>query len=1682
MSFIGFEQFAATPVQSSQASTGLSQTEPIYSGGDAELAITFKKIVKKDSTTKLKGFEELQEQGSTKPLAATRLAIPHYIHCYLKVVYDRDRRVREALHRSLATLVPIVPKAFLNRLQTIFGAVWIAMSDPAAEVAAAASAAFEALAAASGLTSEAFLRKAVDDVCRHLDVVLNYTAATLVDARLGTADDSDEAYLRIIMSALNSVKRMVVQLKDAPPTLAELLEARVWTMFSNKNPTIRREAYELLGAASVHAKSIFIEPNGPGASAGVRLIAALDDMHEPNMQSLWNSALHYFSASPGAWSRSYKTICPKIFKVLRDGRVPGGCLLPLVASMSVEFTESYKKGGTGPPSARFYRDLFEAAWQGLGPIKSDETKHAVNLAALSETVLYVLLCSRSESDAVVATPELAAVALDYFIRAVNCFLTHEAGSTWAGNVVGDMSVAISKLPSAATPGRLSVATHCAELPEEVLWSTFQKALVGEAATDLGSERLISLLAAMPASESGSSQRLVRELIRLLEREALECCASPDDGRKVARNLRTIVSLAALAKDGGVFTAEYDDTGNDLAVKFVDCLSTSGNDLDAALLYARCAIDEAYIAGGTTGLKLWKKMVERCDSDLNLLEYVLRVSTPEPSLIYTTCGVFTTDDTLDAIVLSLFTGEPSTSAVTLLRLCLVSSSKSEAWPLISKSTLDALISSCCVDSKVDSIKMWRLSLLMECALSKCPYAEEAFRAASSALLQQLFTCRGISSSSILGADLWGKYAPQLLSWCDGGAALAKLEAQSLRAQLEAFFENQNGSTFESTAEHWADQVMTLAFLESETAGTVFKIVGLFDAALWERLTEDDPQVWCCLKALLNKINNARFLNALEALAESSSPLLWTMIVGASSQVTPTTSSQRQKEFLGVLAKQWSPRALDRIKHPANIDGIQTIVEALGEGSGQDYTLNALCCGATWVFENASGSSSAIFLRHAQALAGLIFALKPPREVLPCLKAGDQVYYETQQGSAQYVPATVKSISRAEEYFFTIDCDGRERETVAERLRIELPQPEESSALNTLTGLIKDCDVLLRKYSEADPSSLPAGGTDGLTLCIGILSTFLVPNTGLALSSTFLYWQNLLMSSQSATVLSLALDVLAETTEASALLENENLRKRLLERALVIGKTCTTDQPLKLIRFFVATVATHGWTIDLPPTPMLFDSLRSSTPCAQFLMVSLLRALLRSPMARGSETGQFLQQLVPIFLKCVEHSSSQTGSFSAFVVVTLLSECTEELCRLNDLSDIDDFKVNVSEYEGLFRTMMIDASDSCALGKQLSAFAVLQTAEKAIPVKPEASGGSGAAASERNSDISTEEEPAALMRRVVSLELLEALSSSADALRVGNDHGDDTVSGLSPGSLLRLLLPWCLFLDRVDLLVRSEPEKATLAGSWAKEQSALPRLMSLCAAAYDEVTNHASRSLIASGRPLLSLGSAVQEPLVDLLAGGSEPLRKFACRVLARIVLVFPGLVRHWWSNDCPRAAQPAMQNFIEKEMAPTIAQREITALRNNGTGGASADDGLTVTGSALTREITAVYAKEECNLEIVIRLPKAYPLRNVEVDCRKRLGVSESRWRRWVLQIVTLLSNQDACVQQAVDLWKKNVDREFEGLEPCPICYSILHPKNLALPSLECGTCKNKFHPECLYKWFNTSHKSKCPMCQQPFNI
>ena len=98
----------------------------------------------------------------------------------------------------------------------------------------------------------------------------------------------------------------------------------------------------------------------------------------------------------------------------------------------------------------------------------------------------------------------------------------------------------------------------------------------------------------------------------------------------------------------------------------------------------------------------------------------------------------------------------------------------------------------------------------------------------------------------------------------------------------------------------------------------------------------------------------------------------------------------------------------------------------------------------------------------------------------------------------------------------------------------------------------------------------------------------------------------------------------------------------------------------------------------------------------------------------------------------------------------------------------------------------------------------------------------------------------------------------------------------------------------------------------------------------------------------------------------------------------------------------------------------------------------------------------------------------------QVGVPQGRLRKWLLSVAGFLRNQNGSVAEAIALWQRNVVKEFEGVEECLICYTIVAASNGKLPKLQCHTCSKRFHAACLYKWFQSSGKSNCPHCQSPW--
>jgi len=216
-------------------------------------------------------------------------------------------------------------------------------------------------------------------------------------------------------------------------------------------------------------------------------------------------------------------------------------------------------------------------------------------------------------------------------------------------------------------------------------------------------------------------------------------------------------------------------------------------------------------------------------------------------------------------------------------------------------------------------------------------------------------------------------------------------------------------------------------------------------------------------------------------------------------------------------------------------------------------------------------------------------------------------------------------------------------------------------------------------------------------------------------------------------------------------------------------------------------------------------------------------------------------------------------------------------------------------------------------------------------------------------------------------------------------------------------------------------------------------------------------------------------------GKENIRALLNCVLVRTLRVLPALARQWWADSLDRSSSALSLSFVAQYVTPVLIKQEVSEIHSAVSAGAFPEDEMQVFASSVSRTVTTLYKKDGCTLEMIISIPESYPFKTVTVECTKQLGVPEKRWRRWVIQIVSLLSTQDGSILDAVNLTKKNLDKEFEGSEPCPICYCVIHVQDHTMPRLECKTCHYKYHSKCVSTWFQKSKKNECPMCKQPWS-
>lgn len=227
-----------------------------------------------------------------------------------------------------------------------------------------------------------------------------------------------------------------------------------------------------------------------------------------------------------------------------------------------------------------------------------------------------------------------------------------------------------------------------------------------------------------------------------------------------------------------------------------------------------------------------------------------------------------------------------------------------------------------------------------------------------------------------------------------------------------------------------------------------------------------------------------------------------------------------------------------------------------------------------------------------------------------------------------------------------------------------------------------------------------------------------------------------------------------------------------------------------------------------------------------------------------------------------------------------------------------------------------------------------------------------------------------------------------------------------------------------------------------------------------------------------GWSVEEYFVQYYQPGTTfSVQAFAAHVYFRALLTVPSLIHSWLQECKDRQVSTALTTYTSNHFSPVIIWKELGTVKDPETLSSLETDNLKIKVAMPINEVSVSYLVDEHQLEIKLKIPSDWPLHKIEIKDVKRVGVDENRWRAWIFGIQQTIWSQNGRIVDGLELFKKNVTLHFEGQVECAICYSIISVMDGSLPKKPCKTCKNRFHAGCLFKWFNTSHSSSCPLCR-----
>ncbi|KAI4752572.1 hypothetical protein E4T52_15222 [Aureobasidium sp. EXF-3400] len=282
---------------------------------DPNVGVAFKNLTKKDSTTKTKALEELQQYVSVPDQQIEEPVLEAWVKLYPRLSIDSARRVRQLAHNVLGHIATKSGKRMAKHMSRIAGP-WLAGAQDSDR--AAARAAQDALKLVFNTPEKlqslgkAFQQPILEH-CR--DALLNETVQTLSDERSVSPADAQATYSRVVATSIAVISNLLNDL--APEEIVKQQEtyegivgqSKIWELASYKEDVVvRRSTHRFLRTCLTKQKTA-VEANL--STIGEAYISkALPHDQTGSSYDFMLALVELTDAFPQAWTTSYTSKKP----------------------------------------------------------------------------------------------------------------------------------------------------------------------------------------------------------------------------------------------------------------------------------------------------------------------------------------------------------------------------------------------------------------------------------------------------------------------------------------------------------------------------------------------------------------------------------------------------------------------------------------------------------------------------------------------------------------------------------------------------------------------------------------------------------------------------------------------------------------------------------------------------------------------------------------------------------------------------------------------------------------------------------------------------------------------------------------------------------------------------------------------------------------------------------------------------------------------------------------------------------------------------------------------------------------------------------------------------------------------------------------------------------------------------